>query len=58
MGTGGSDLTWQALAGVGYAFKWGDVLLAYRYLDYDFDSDFMLKDMNISGSALGAKFYF
>lgn len=58
VGTGGSDLTWQVLAGIGYTFKWGDMLLAYRYLDYDFDSDFMLKDMNISGPALGAKFYF
>ena len=44
VGTGQSDLTWQALVGVGYTFKWGDVLLAYRYLDYDFDSDFMLDE--------------
>jgi hypothetical protein len=58
VGTGGSQSTWQAMAGVGYAFKWGDVLLAYRYLDYNFDSDFMLDDMNISGPALGARFRF
>ena len=58
VGTGDSDLTWQALSGVGYTFKWGDVLLVYRYLDYNFDSDFMLDDMNVSGPALGAKFYF
>jgi len=58
IGTGGSKSTWQALAGVGYNFKWGDVLLAYRYLDYDFDSDFMLDDMKISGPALGARFRF
>jgi hypothetical protein len=58
IGTGGSKSTWQALAGVGYSFKWGDVLLAYRYLDYDFDSDFMLDDMKISGPALGARFRF
>lgn len=58
IGTGQSDLTWQVLAGVGYQFKWGDVLLAYRYLDYEFESDRALDDLNISGPALGAKFYF
>jgi len=58
IGTGGSDLTWQAMGGVGYQFKWGEVLLAYRYLDYNFKSDFLLKDMNVSGPALGARFRF
>ena len=58
IGTGDSDLTWQALAGVGYTFRWGDVLLAYRYLDYNFKSDFLMEDMNISGPALGARFRF
>ena len=58
IGTGGSQSTWQAMAGVGYNFKWGDVLLAYRYLDYNFDSDFILDDLSISGPALGARFRF
>jgi hypothetical protein len=58
VGTGDSDLTWQALAGIGYKFGWGDVLLAYRYLDYDFDSGFLLKDLTVSGPALGARFLF
>jgi hypothetical protein len=58
VGTGQSDLTWQAMAGVGYKFKWGDVQLAYRHLDYDFKSDFLLKDMSLSGPLLGASFYF
>jgi len=58
VGTGGSQSTWQAMAGVGYQFKWGDVLLVYRYLDYNFDSKFLLDDMNISGPALGARFRF
>ena len=35
VGAGDSDLTWQANVGAGYAFGWGDVVLAYRYLDYD-----------------------
>lgn len=58
VGTGQSDLTWQALAGVGYRFKWGDVLLVYRYLDYEFKSDHALDNLNVGGPALGAKFYF
>lgn len=58
VGTGQSDLTWQALAGIGYKFKWGDVLLAYRYLDYEFDSDYLLRELTVSGPALGARFYF
>lgn len=32
IGAGDSDLTLQAMAGVGYRFDWGDVLLTYRYL--------------------------
>jgi hypothetical protein len=58
VGTGGSQSTWQAMAGVGYNFKWGDVLLAYRHLEYNFDSDFMLDDLSMSGPALGARFRF
>ena len=34
VGTGESDLTWQAIGGIGYAFKWGQVIAAWRYLDY------------------------
>ena len=58
VGTGESQSTWQAMAGVGYNFKWGDVLLAYRYLDYEFDSDFLLEEITVSGPALGARFRF
>lgn len=58
VGTGQSDLTWQALAGIGYRFKWGDMHLNYRYLEYDFDSDVVLKDLRMKGPMLGARFYF
>jgi hypothetical protein len=54
IGTGDSDRTWQALAGVGYRFGWGEVTLVYRYLDYDFESGARLRDLNISGPAIGA----
>ncbi len=58
VGTGDSKLTWQALAGIGYTFKWGDLLLAYRYLEYEQDSGKLVQDMSFSGLALGATFRF
>jgi hypothetical protein len=58
VGSGQSKLTWQAMAGAGYNYHWGELLLAYRYLDYKFDSDFALKDLSFSGPALGARFMF
>ena len=55
-GAGDSDLTWQAMAGVGYRFDWGSTVLAWRYLDYDFDSDAGITDFEFSGPLLGASF--
>ena len=57
-GTGGSRLTWQSLIGIGYAFKWGDLLLAYRTLYYDQKDDQLLHDFRFSGPTLGATFHF
>jgi len=57
-GTGSSALTWQGMAGIGYTFKWGDVLLAYRHLYYDQKGDKLIQDMRFSGPALGASFRF
>ena len=58
IGAGGSDLTLQAMAGVGYRFEWGDLLLTYRYMHYDYKSDFINSDLDIDGPLLGAKFRF
>jgi len=58
IGTGESDLTWQAVLGVGYAFDWGDLAVAWRYMDYDFGSDDPVEDLWQSGVALGATFHF
>jgi hypothetical protein len=56
VGTGQSDLTWQAMAGVGYAFSWGDVTAAYRHLAYKFPDSFALKDLSFSGPAVALGF--
>lgn len=49
VGAGDSDLTWQAAGGFGYALKWGEVGLLYRYLDYDQGSDKLLQDVAFGG---------
>lgn len=58
IGTGSSDLTWQALAGVSYRYDWGDLMLVYRHLDYDEGSDEFLRNLSLSGPAFGARFRF
>ena len=46
------------MTGIGYQFKCGDILLVYRHLDYEFDADYLLKDLTICSPALGAIFKF
>jgi len=58
VGTGSSNLTWQGLLGITYAFKWGDALLAYRQLFYDQAGNKLLQDFRFSGPALGVTFRF
>ena len=58
IGGGQPQLTWQAFLGVGYNYKWGEVVLGYRYLDYNFKSDWLVEDLNLGGPLLGAKFHF
>ena len=56
IGTGDSDLTWQGIAGVGYAFHWGETVAAWRYLSYDLPSGSAIADINFSGPVIGATF--
>jgi hypothetical protein len=57
VGAGDSDLTWQAIGGLGYAFKWGDVLVAWRYLDYNMKSGEKIQSVNFNGPAIGVAFH-
>ena len=54
IGTGDSDLTWQAELGLTYSFGWGDIGVAWRYLDYDLKANGPIKDLSFSGPAMGA----
>jgi len=55
-GGGDSDFTWQGLAGLGYAFSWGDVAVAWRYLDYHFGSSSSIENARFSGPLVGVAF--
>lgn len=55
VGTGDSDFMWEAMAGIGYSFGWGDMFLNYRYLDYD-NGDSALESLTLAGPMIGASF--
>ena len=54
-GAGDSNSTWQASAGVAYAFHWGTVDVMWRYLDYEFSGS-QIKSINFNGPVIGATF--
>lgn len=56
VGTGESKLTWQAMAGLGYSFGWGDFIVAWRYLDYDMKSGGAIRSLDFNGPAIAAAF--
>ena len=56
LGAGGSKFTWQAMAGVGYSFAWGDVVAAWRYIDYKMKSGQPLETLNFNGPGIAAVF--
>jgi len=58
IGGGDSDLTWQASAGVGYRFDWGDLLLTYRYVYYDKGNENLIQELDMYGPKVGVVFHF
>ena len=56
VGVGDSDFTWQGSAGIGYAFNWGEVIAAWRYLDYNFKSGQKIESVNLNGPLIGVAF--
>lgn len=57
VGGGDADLTWQAMAGLGYSFGWGDVLASWRHLDYEFAEGKALQNLAFDGPAFAAVFH-
>jgi hypothetical protein len=58
VGAGDSDFVSDLDAGIGYRFKYADVILAFRYAYYDFGSSAPLQDETIYGPILKARFTF
>ena len=58
VGTGDSKLTWNVMTGLSYEFGWGDLIIVYRHLEYDQDSNSLLQGFSFSGPAVGARFRF
>lgn len=58
VGGGNSKFTWQAIVGAGYSFSWGDILVAWRYLDYEFESGEPVQSLTFNGVAAGVSFRF
>lgn len=54
VGAGESRLTWQAAAGVGYAFSWGQLSALWRHLSYEMKSGGTLTELSFSGPMVGA----
>ncbi|HSC65822.1 MAG TPA: hypothetical protein VLD35_19435 [Caldimonas sp.] len=54
VGTGESKSTYQVMTGLGYAFKWGEIVGQYRYLTYKFDGP--IESLSLSGPAVVLNF--
>jgi len=58
VGTGETDLTWQAVGSLAYKFEKIDVVVGYRYLEWNFDDNDIFDDLNINGPYAGIKIRF
>jgi hypothetical protein len=56
--SGKTDMTWQALIGIGKAYPWGDVMLGYRALYYDMKAGEPLQKTKLGGFNFGVGFNF
>lgn len=57
VGAGDSDLTWQALAGLGYQIGFANIMLVYQHLHFDQGGD-MVDNLTMTGPALGVEVQF
>lgn len=57
-GAGSSKFTWQAMTGVGYAMKWGDLSLTYRYLAFYGSGDQLVQTLRFNGPSFNVTLRF
>ena len=58
VGAGDSELTWQAMSGIGYQAGWGDVMVVYRHLAWDQGDDDLLQGLSFTGPAVAFRYHF
>ncbi|WP_341676817.1 hypothetical protein [Niveibacterium sp. SC-1] len=58
LGFGSDSTSWQAMAGIGYGFKWGSLRAVYRYIAYDQSDDKLVQNLSFGGPAVSAAFSF
>jgi hypothetical protein len=51
-----SNWTWQAYAGVGYRFDWGNVLVAFRNLSYNTSKSKSVESLDLTGPLIAFDF--
>ncbi|MEI8595316.1 hypothetical protein [Photobacterium sp. Hal280] len=56
IGSGDSDLTWQAVTSIGYRLENFDISFGYQYLKWQFN-EMLLDELEIAGPALGLRFH-
>jgi hypothetical protein len=56
IGAGESSFTGQAMAGVGYSFKWGDVFAAWRYIYYEMKANESIDWISFNGPGIAVAF--
>ena len=57
VGTGNSRFTGQVMAGAGYAFQWGELLAAWRYIDYQMKSSDTVERLSLTGPLVAFQFH-
>lgn len=51
-----SNWTWQAYAGIGYKFDWGNVLVAFRNLSYNTSTSKSVESLDLTGPLIAFDF--
>jgi hypothetical protein len=54
----GEDFTWQAFVGIGRRFEHFDLILGYRHLDFQFNSNTGMDELTVGGPMLGLEMTF
>ena len=56
-GQGANNDTWQGFGGIGYAYRWGNLVAGYRAIHYNMNPAGLLQNVGVGGATLGATFH-